>query len=302
MTSPNSTDESLLKTLLQEHSVMTANIQGRVDLQNKNLSLLLVLSTAIAGYMVNKWNATNFNEFVVSEVVVLCPVAVLLQLVFIWRHLDHDANIIAAAEYLEINVCPEVARLTNSATVLTFESYLRSDRGQRTRRIGVLSLLGNDHFVAFGVSLAFLMFSWYLRIFESNHAGTADHVFDWLVYFGSAMFILTSFMAVTTMLRFSKIPSLRPGSASGVGGAVGPSAAAQTTTAAPPKAVQSAVTAQIGSQSQKGRPRQAQPLRGKASAQPTKSPAQRKTTNASGPKVKGTTQTNSPTSTPTSSP
>lgn len=198
----------LMTVLLHEHSLLSSDIQSRVDLQNKNLSLSLVVTAAIGGYIVDAWNKTSFQLTMRGELMTLVPISVLISLAFIWRHLDHDANIIDKAEYIERTIRPQISWLTGSSSILGFERYLRIGRGRRTKKIGLFSLLGNDHFVMFGLMFVFLTFGWYMRWFVPDHAGTASNVFNILLYLVSALTLITIQMSVATMLRYSRISSV----------------------------------------------------------------------------------------------
>lgn len=88
-----SASDNALKVLLDEYKELSSDIRTRVDLQHRNVNLLVVLMTAITGYLFNYWNDHGLQHgadaLVRSEVAALIVVAPLFASVFVWRHLDH---------------------------------------------------------------------------------------------------------------------------------------------------------------------------------------------------------------------
>src|SRR5690349_14742090 len=89
-----------LSVLMDEYKVLSDDIGRRVQLQQQNANVIIVLLTAFTGYLFNYWKDHSFSDLRVSEISCLVVVAPLLGMVGLWRHVDHDSNIIDKAEYI----------------------------------------------------------------------------------------------------------------------------------------------------------------------------------------------------------
>ena len=94
---------------------------------------------------------------------------------FVWRHIDHDQNIIDKASYIDYEIRRRVVVLTG-ASVLDFDGLLRARRHSRARRIGPLVFLGNEHVIMLLLVAGYLAVCWYVRISWKDYAGSAQCV------------------------------------------------------------------------------------------------------------------------------
>lgn len=198
----------LLSTLLEEYKELCSDIRARVDLQHRNVNLLVVFMTAVTGYLFNYWNDHGLddgaNSLLRSEIAALIAVAPLFANVFVWRHLDHDQNIIDKSLYIDTAIRPAVAECTGGVQVLGWERFLRERRRNRPPRIGPLVLLGNEHVTMLLFVAAYVFAGWYVRG-VADHAGEAKQLFDVLIYVASALFLLSLVMSVITAFAYGRL-------------------------------------------------------------------------------------------------
>jgi len=190
---------------LEEYKALTADIGRRVDLQHKNLNLFLVLLSAFAGFIFNYWNDHSFDQLQTGEIAVLFAIAPLLGLFLVWRHLDHDSNIIDKARYLDGHVRPNLVELSGDDGVLMFDRFLVASRPQRTKTQGPLWILGNEHILPIAYVAIYLAFAWHLRLEVPNRAGEADVVFDFVLYGASIIFLGAIIVSGLIVYQYSQI-------------------------------------------------------------------------------------------------
>jgi len=198
-------EEERFEVWMEEYRGLTADISNRVDLQHKNVNLSLILLSAFSGYLFDYWNSHTFDEVKRGEIASLIVLAPLLALFFVWRHLDHDSNIIEKAEYIQRIVRPQLVGITGDSDVLGFEGYLRRSRLRRIYHMGPLWVLGNEHLIPLSYISAYFAFAWYLRLGVDGRAGEAKHLFDYALYLGSGLLIVSMLMSVTITVRYSRI-------------------------------------------------------------------------------------------------
>ncbi len=213
MTRGSDTREELqLRVWLEEYRAMSTDIGNRIELQHRNVSLAIIVLTAITGYLVNYWSNHSLDALVSSEIATLIAIGPLVASIFLWRHIDHDANIIDKADYIEAVVRPNVGTIAGDDNLLGFERFLRHRRVKRRPwAIGpMVILLGTEHAILllyFGVYLAC---GWYVRVSVSDRAGEAEALFDTLLYIGSGLLGVSAFMLVGIGLMYSTLGRATP--------------------------------------------------------------------------------------------
>ncbi len=196
-----------LTAWLEEYKALCSDVESRVRLQQSNVHVGILLLTAFTGYLVAYWNAHGLTQLETSEMAVLLVIVPLLTLYFVWRHIDHDSNIIDKADYIDSVVRPNVARCAHSNDVMTFDYFLRNRRVDRILQLSVLSALGNEHVLVLMFVLLYMSAAWYVRLAVPLHAGQAQRVFDYLLYFCSVLLALSLYMTGVTIWRYLKLGS-----------------------------------------------------------------------------------------------
>jgi hypothetical protein len=195
-------EEHALGVLMEELRSHAGDIRNRVDLQHRNFNVFIVLTTALTGYLVNYWNDHGLQHgseaLLHSEIVLLVLLVPLFACVFVWRHTDHDANIIDDAAYVEMNVVPKLRHYAGDQSLLRWEEFLRKRRVQRMRRVGPVAMFSTEPVIMGLIGALYLAAAWYLRTTLTSYAGEAEQVFDILLYVDSAVFVLSAYIAAAT--------------------------------------------------------------------------------------------------------
>jgi hypothetical protein len=133
-----------LKVWLEEYKALSADIQNRVTLQHglMNFLLLIVSASAVVIGSVLKDNLIHQYQ---SEIKLLLMVLPILFFFFVWRHANHDLNIIDKAAYINHTLRPNVVAITGDASVLGFERFLERARQRRHIDFGALIWWGGEH-------------------------------------------------------------------------------------------------------------------------------------------------------------
>ncbi|MGH7484658.1 MAG: hypothetical protein ACREMY_03510 [bacterium] len=198
-----------LSALLDEYKELGADIRERVDLQQRNANLLLVFITASTGYLFNYWKDHGVHHgaasLVHSDIAALVPAVALVANVFVWRHLDHDQNIIDKATYIDTVLRPAARVCAGGEPVLGWEEFQRERRRRRPLRLGPLALLGNEHVPMMLLVISYLAAGWYIRLSVSHPAGEAHRLFDYLLYVGTGVFAASVWMSVVTAFDYGKL-------------------------------------------------------------------------------------------------
>jgi hypothetical protein len=205
MSEQNLEKDRQMAVWLEEYRSITEGSRLRVELQQRSLSLSLVALSAFAGYLINYWNNHSLAAVEEAPIATLIVLAPLVGLVFLWRILDHDINIIDSAVYVETRVRPNLVRCVGDENVLSWERFLRARRAARAQEVGPVILFGNDHMILSGYMALFFACGWYLRIDVHNHAGQARKLFDILLYTGTGLLAISALMFILTALRYQKI-------------------------------------------------------------------------------------------------
>jgi hypothetical protein len=196
---PTSHNHDRLEALLAEYSELSADNRSRVDLQQRNANVAIVLMTALTGYLVSYWKDHGLDHrpasLFLSEIMLLVVIGPLFANIFIWRHIDHDENIQDKAAYVHAKIRPVVNRESASQNLLAFEDFLKQRRKRRLITLTPLVALGNEHIPLLLFSGAYLSLGWYVRFQVPHYAGEAHKLFGWILYVASVLFVVTVWMA-----------------------------------------------------------------------------------------------------------
>ncbi len=188
-------------TLLEEYKTLRAEILARLDLQHKNMNVLVVLISAITGFLVKYAGEHGLSgdgaTLVNDQIVTLVPLAALSINVFLWRHTDHDVGIIDAACYLEQRLRPAIADRLGPGQYLGYETFLSERRKGRSRHVSRLVSLGNENVTMFVLLAIFLAAGWCVHLASPHSAGNAHGVFTALLYLVST---LTAFSLAISLI------------------------------------------------------------------------------------------------------
>jgi hypothetical protein len=178
-------------TLLEEYKTLRTEILARLDLQHKNMNVLVVLISAITGFLLKYAGEHGLSgdgaTLVNNQVITLVPLAALSINVFLWRHTDHDVGIIDAASYLEQRLRPALLDKLGPGQYLGYEAFLSKRRERRSRRMSRLVSLGNENVTMFVLLAIFLAGGWCIRLTSPDGAGSAHDVFTVLLYLATTL-------------------------------------------------------------------------------------------------------------------
>jgi len=195
--------------LLEEYKELGAEIRARIDLQHRNMNVLVVLVTAVTGYLVKYASDHGLggtaSSLAHSELVVLISLTTLVINVFLWRHLDHDVNVIDKAAYVNTVLRPALLQHAGPGPLLGFERFLHERRAARPRRWGPFLVFGKEDVPMFVLLIMYLLAGWYLRLHVPQHAGEARAVFDALLYVGSALTVISLAMAIAVGREYATV-------------------------------------------------------------------------------------------------
>lgn len=202
---------------LKSHS---GDIRNRVDLQHRNFNVFIVLTTALTGYLVNYWNEHGLQgsseALLHSEIVLLVLLVPLFACVFVWRHTDHDANIIDDAAYVETVITPKLRHYADDQSLLTWEAFLRQRRVRRMRKVGPVAMFSTEPVIMGLIGGIYLAAAWYLWAARGSYAGEAEQLFDIVLYVDSLVFALSAYIATATAFGgYAELGSPAPAATSG---------------------------------------------------------------------------------------
>lgn len=144
-------EKEKLKLLGDEYKVLAQGIAQRIDLQQKLLNFHLIF-LAVTGALVGK-NPSFIFEADALPFLVIIP---LILMFFVWAHTNHDAMIIAYAEFINKQLRPKIEGLLQGEKVLEFEKFLKE---YRRKRYSILIILGGEYNLAILIAIASLVFS-----------------------------------------------------------------------------------------------------------------------------------------------
>jgi hypothetical protein len=154
--------EEALKFWLEEYKVLSSDIQSRVTLQQALLNLQLIFVAAFVALIVGILKDGDIMKF--TDELDLCFLTLpIIFSFFVWRHSNHDANIIDKASYIYNVIRPNVEELTGGLKVLDFEKFLENRKKTRKKVFGSFIIVGGEHlfymiFAALSLLVAFLIF------------------------------------------------------------------------------------------------------------------------------------------------
>ena len=200
---PNDDDREL-SVWIEQYKVTVAGIAARVDLQQRNANVCAVILVGLVGFVFTYWTRNGYSAFVDKPILVLVVVAPIVALVFVWRHVDHDANVLDGGIYINTVLRPAVSRLVG-ADVLIWEDFLQTQRHQRVRWLGFIAVLGNEAVLLTSLLVPFLVYAWNLLLTRPGRAGGARQLFDGLLYLDTGTFLITLYGLFGTLFRFSRL-------------------------------------------------------------------------------------------------
>jgi hypothetical protein len=191
-----------VEILMEELKSHAGDIRNRVDLQHRNFNVFIVLTTALTGYLVNYWNEHGLklgaDALLHSEIILLVLLVPLFACVFVWRHVDHEANIIDDAAYVESAVAPKLRSCAGDEELLQWERFLRQRRVQRMRRVGPVAMFSTEPVIMGLIGGLYLFAAWYLHTSQGKYAGEAEGAFEILLYVDSFVYALSAYVAAAT--------------------------------------------------------------------------------------------------------
>lgn len=199
----------LINVLLEEYYDRRAEISLRVDLCQRNLNLFLILFTATAGYVATLISTRGYNEAAKSEETIALSILALVGITFVIRHLDHDANIVDSAKYIERVIRPEIERETGR-DALRWETYLSEARAQRARRYLGATTLGGELAILIAILTVIEAVCWYIFLTQPEVAGSLNLPYRVFTVFSTLLLLWLIFAFIRFGYSYRSIPILRP--------------------------------------------------------------------------------------------
>jgi hypothetical protein len=204
-----SPDGAVVPVLLEEYKEMTTDIRARVELQQRNFNVFIVLLTAATGYLVDYWNRHGLgggpDALTTNEIAVLVPIIPLVASMFTWRNSDHDANIVDKALYVDEVLRPRLAAATGDPRVLAWEKFLRHQRDHRLFTVGLLAVVGTEQLMMFVLGAAYLGAGWSLQLSADAYAGDAAGLYRVLMVAATVLIAASGATAVAASRRYTAI-------------------------------------------------------------------------------------------------
>lgn len=212
MTSENSIEgpktERAISLWAEQLNLASTGIAARVELQQKNANVNIVLLTAATGFIVNFISQHGYDDFIKSEVCIIVPLAALVTNIFIWRHVDHDANVLDQARYIEYVIRPSLLRLAGEDTV-RWEEFLQAGRLRRPMSRALSSSVGNEAVIMSGLMLPFLIISWSFLGDGAGVAASAHNTFHVLTYVGAGTSLISLYLLTVDLYQFATLVSMK---------------------------------------------------------------------------------------------
>jgi len=136
-------NDDLIKIWLDEYKVLAADVQNRVTLQQTLMNYLLILVSASLVAFTGLLKDQLYSQYEAGMRIAVMVLPILFSF-FVWRHANHDLNIIDKASYINKVIRPNLIVLTGDASLLGWDRYVDVRRKQR-RRYGFLMLLSGEH-------------------------------------------------------------------------------------------------------------------------------------------------------------
>lgn len=189
-----------LKFWLEEYKALSADIQNRVTLQHGLFNMNILLAVGLLGFLANIIK-TDLDIVTSYPIRLLLEGMPLIMSFFVWRHLNHDVNIIDKATYIHTVIRPNVAALSGDTELLGFEKFLEERRRDRLSRFGIVIWLGGEHFFHLMFSLAFLLIAYAVFLFQPGHWVWAKNVREAFLYGAENGLLLVSTLSTVATLR-----------------------------------------------------------------------------------------------------
>jgi len=188
-----------LKFWLEEYKVISSDIQNRVTLQHGLFNMNILLAVGLLGFLANIIK-TDLNLITIYPIRLLLEGLPLIMSFFVWRHLNHDANIVDKAIYIHTVIRPHVGDLCGDTEILGFEKYLEERRRERLARFGFAIWLGGEHFFHLLFSFAFLFIGYAVFIFQPGNWILAKNIKDVFLYGAENGLLLLSTLSIIATL------------------------------------------------------------------------------------------------------
>lgn len=155
MSSLNEIEKEQLKILVDEYKTLAQGIYQRVDLQQRLLNFHLIFLAVLAALIGRHPSYIN-----TEDALLLLLIIPIILMFFVWGHNNHDAMIIAYAEYINQKLRPKIENLLQGKKVLEFESFLQEYRENRypSNIHGVLTILGGEYNLS--ILITFVSLCW----------------------------------------------------------------------------------------------------------------------------------------------
>jgi uncharacterized membrane protein len=209
--SSNSVDQgraTVITSIFEEYREMRAEIRVRIDLQHRNMNVLVVLVTTATGFLIIYYSANargNAAPLASSAVSLLFPVVCIFINVFIWRHANHDSNVIDKSMYISTVLRPRLIAATSNKEVLGLEAFLKTRRYSRARRWDLVVQLGQDSVPMFVLLALYLATSWVFQIHVGRLHGSISVLYLTLAILSSFLTAISTFMTVRVGLGYRGI-------------------------------------------------------------------------------------------------
>jgi hypothetical protein len=136
--------DNAVKVWLEEYKALNSDVQSRVVLQHGLMNYLLLVLSAVVLVLTSMLKEGLIDGHFNTLRYFLLVLPILFSF-FVWRHANHDINIINKAAYLNNVVRPNLIAITGDSNILGFEQFLDSARRQRSKSVGALVWVGNEH-------------------------------------------------------------------------------------------------------------------------------------------------------------
>jgi hypothetical protein len=195
--------DSILSVWIEEYKALNSDIQNRVSLQHSLMNFHILILVGVLGLLVNYPNRINENIFLF--IILILP---FISFFFVWRHLNHDINIIDKAIYIYSIIRPNIIKITcgysssdlnNIATelkLLNFEHFLEQRRKCRISQFGTLVFMSGEHFFHFIVSIILMIIQYVGFFFPITEIRLASNFEELLIFSIEDLCIILSALAL----------------------------------------------------------------------------------------------------------
>lgn len=159
-------EKEKLKIFGDEYKTLVKGISQRVDFQQKLLNFHLIF-LAITATLIGKNPSFIFS---VDALPFLLIIPIILMF-FVWSHTNHDAMIIAYAEFINGELKPKIEKLLQGEKVFEFEQFLKK---YRRNRYSILTILGGEYNLA--ILIAVISLIWSIILLYKNYPISLSYI------------------------------------------------------------------------------------------------------------------------------